>query len=287
MINWAPLHPQVVHFVVALGLVGIVLRLISLTGRARWTRPAGAVLLILAAVSSVVAVKSGTAAHGPVERIPGAREAVEQHEEAGTTTRNIFLVVGVLEVAGLALVSREKAQRWFLLASAVAGVVACAELYEAADEGGELVYAYGGGPGLRSGDPADVQRLLVAGLYAQAAAARDSGRLEEAARLTDELVRQRPDDPAVTLLAVQSLIRDRHDPAAALAALDTLKQPEGNRRWEQQVGLLRSEALTAAGQPDSARTVLTALLRKYPDSRGVQRALEQVDSQRSTVNGRP
>jgi uncharacterized membrane protein len=287
VINWAPLHPQVVHFVVALGLVGIVLRLISLTGRARWTRPAGAVLLILAAVSSVVAVKSGTAAHGPVERIPGAREAVEQHEEAGTTTRNIFLVVGVLEVAGLALVSREKAQRWFLLASAVAGVVACAELYEAADEGGELVYAYGGGPGLRSGDPADVQRLLVAGLYAQAAAARDSGRLEEAARLTDELVRQRPDDPAVTLLAVQSLIRDRHDPAAALAALDTLKQPEGNRRWEQQVGLLRSEALTAAGQADSARTVLTALLRKYPDSRGVQRALEQVDSQRSTVNGRP
>jgi uncharacterized membrane protein len=287
VINWAPLHPQVVHFVVALGLVGIVLRLISLTGRARWTRPAGAVLLILAAVSSVVAVKSGTAAHGPVERIPGAREAVEQHEEAGTTTRNIFLVVGALEVAGLALVSREKAQRWFLLASAVAGVVACAELYEAADEGGELVYAYGGGPGLRSGDPADVQRLLVAGLYAQAAAARDSGRLEEAARLTDELVRQRPDDPAVTLLAVQSLIRDRHDPAAALAALDTLKQPEGNRRWERQVGLLRSEALTAAGQPDSARTVLTALLRKYPDSRGVQRALEQVDSQRSTVNGRP
>ena len=189
MIDWAPLHPQVVHFVVALGLVGIVLRLISLTGRATWTRPAGAVLLILAAISSVVAVKSGTAAHGPVERIPGAREAVEHHEEAGETTRNLFLVVGVIEVAGLALASREKVRRWLLLASAIAGVVACVELYEAADEGGELVYVYGGGPGLRSGDPADVQRLLVAGLYAQAAAARDSGRAEEAARLTDELVR--------------------------------------------------------------------------------------------------
>ncbi|HET7110593.1 MAG TPA: DUF2231 domain-containing protein [Gemmatimonadales bacterium] len=287
MIDWAPLHPQVVHFVVALGLVGIVLRLISLTGRAVWTRPAGAVLLILAAVSSVVAVKSGTAAHGPVERIPGAREAVEHHEEAGETTRNLFLVVGVIEVAGLALASREKARRWLMLASAVAGVVACVELYEAADEGGELVYAYGGGPGLRSGDPADVQRLLVAGLYAQAAAARDSGRTDEAARLTDELVRQRPNDPAVTLLAIQSLIRDRHDPAGALATLDTLKQPEGNRRWDQQVGLLRGEALVAAGQPDSARAVLTGLVRKYPDSRGVQRALEQVDSQRSTVNTQP
>jgi uncharacterized membrane protein len=283
MINWAPLHPQVVHFVVALGLVGIVLRLISLTGRARWTRPAGAVLLILAAISSVVAVKSGTAAHGPVERIPGARDAVERHEETGEKTRTIFLVVGVLEIGGLALASREKARRWFLLASAVVGVVACVELYEAADEGGELVYAYGGGPGLRSGNPADVQRLLVAGLYAQAAAARDSGRADEAARLTDELLRQRPQDPAVALLAVQSLIRDRHDPAAALATLDTLRQPEGNRRWDQQVGLLRSEALVAAGQPDSARAVLTALAKKYRESRGVQRALEQADSQRSTV----
>jgi uncharacterized membrane protein len=287
MINWAPLHPQVVHFVVALGLVGMVLRLISLTGRARWTRPAGAVLLILAAIASVAAVKSGTAAHGPVERIPGAHEAVEHHEEAGEKTRNLFLAVGLLEVAGLALASREKARRWLLAASAVAGVVACVALYEAADEGGELVYAYGGGPGLRSGDPADVQRLLVAGLYAQAAAARDAGRSDEAARLTDELVRQRPGDPAVALLAVQSMIRDRRDPAGALAVLDTLQQPAGNRRWEQQTGLLRSEALVAAGQPDSARAVLTALAQKYPESRGVQRAVEQVDSQRSTVNGRP
>lgn len=279
MINWAPLHPQVVHFVVALGLVGIVLRLISLTGRARWTRPSGAVLLILAAVSSIVAVKSGTAAHGPVERIPGAREAVEHHEETGQKTRNIFIVVGLLEVVGLGLASREKARRWVLVASAVAGLVACVELYEAADEGGQLVYAYGGGPGLRSGDPADVQRLLVAGLYAQAAAARDSGRSEEAARLTEELVRQRPGDPAVTLLAVQSVIRDRHDPAGALAILDTLRQPEGNRRWDQQVGILRSEALVAAGLTDSARAVLTALARKYPESRGVQRALGELKAE--------
>jgi hypothetical protein len=234
------------------------------------------VLLMLAAISSVVAVKSGSAAHGPVERIPGARDAVEHHEESGERTRNLFLVVGVLEVAGLALASREKARRGLLAASAVAGVVACVVLYQAADEGGQLVYAYGGGPGLRSGDPADVQRLLVAGLYAQAAAARDSGRGDEAARLTDELVRQRPGDPSVALLAVESLIRDRHDPGAALAMLDTLPAPAGSRRWEQQTGLLRSEALVAAGQTDSARAVLTALAQKYPESRGVQRALGEL-----------
>jgi uncharacterized membrane protein len=276
MFNWAPLHPQVVHFVVALGFVGLALRIISLSGRARWTRPAGATLLIVAAIASVVAVKSGTAAHGPVERIPGAREAVERHEDAGKTTRTWFLVVGALEVLGLALTSRDGARRWVLAASAVAGIVACYQLYEAADEGGELVYNYAGGPGLRSGDPADIRHLLVAGLYHEAQAARDSGQGAEAARLTDELVRQMPGDPGVAMLAVQSLIMDRKDPAAALASLDSLKVPADNPRFEIQVGVLRSQALAAAGKPDSARAILTGLAQKYPESRGVQRALEEL-----------
>jgi hypothetical protein len=211
-----------------------------------------------------------------VERIPGAREAVQRHEEAGKTTRNFFLVVGSLEVLGLALARRERAQRWVLAISALAGIVACYQLYQAADEGGELVYNYAGGPGLRSGDPADIRHLLVAGLYHEAQAARDSGQGAEAARLTDELVRQMPGDPGVAMLAVQSLITDRKDPAAALASLDSLKVPADNPRFEVQVGVLRSQALAAAGQSDSARAVLTQLVQKYPESRGVKRALEEL-----------
>ena len=276
MINWAPLHPQVVHFVVALGFVGLVLRLISVTGKARWTRPAGAALLILAAASSVVAVKSGTAAHGPVERIPGARESVERHEDAGKTTRNFLLVVGAIEVLGLALTSRETVRRWVLAASALAGIVACYQLYEAADEGGKLVYNFAGGPGLRSGDPADVRHLLVAGLYSQAQSARDSGQSAEAARLTDELVRQMPGDPGVALLAVRSLLADRKDPAAALRAVDSLKVPAGSPRFDIQVGVLRSEALAAMGNTDSARAVLTGLGSRFPGNRSIQRALEEL-----------
>src|SRR5690606_2299150 len=63
-------HPQIVHFVVALGIVGVVLRLVSLTGKLPWTRQAATVLLLVAAVSAVAAAKSGDQAHGMVERIP-------------------------------------------------------------------------------------------------------------------------------------------------------------------------------------------------------------------------
>jgi len=50
-----PLHPQIVHFVIALGLVGIVLRLVSLVARASWLSPAAATLIIVAAAASVAA----------------------------------------------------------------------------------------------------------------------------------------------------------------------------------------------------------------------------------------
>jgi len=259
-----PFHPQIVHFVVAMGLVGVALRIVSLTGRFAWTRPAATLLLLIAAVASIGAVRSGQDAHGPVERVPGTREAVQEHEELGEKTRNLFLLVAAFEVAALALRKREKVQRGLLITSALAGIAASGFLYEAAEHGGSLVYSYAGGVGLRTGDPQDVRRLLVAGLYHEARVARDSGRTEEAARLTDELVRQDPNDPVVTLLSIESILKDRKDPRAALAALTGLPVPENNPRFAMQKGMLQSQAYEAAGQRDSARAVLEDLVKKFP-----------------------
>ena len=78
MPNLAANHPQVVHFAIALLLLGTAFRVISLTGRLAFTRHAAAVLLLLGTVSAAVSVKSGLDAHGPAERIPGARSVVEK-----------------------------------------------------------------------------------------------------------------------------------------------------------------------------------------------------------------
>lgn len=268
-------HPQIVHFVVALGVVGVLFRLVSLTGRFAWTRPAATVLLLLAALSAVAAVISGDQAHGPAERIPGAREAVHEHEEAGEWARNLLLGIALLELAALAL-NKRPAAKWLLVASGVAGLATLAAVYKAGEHGGEVVYRYAGGVGTRSGAPADVQRLLVAGLYHQARAARDSGRSEEAARLTEELARQRPDDPSVALLAIESRIKDRQDPAGALVALAGFPVPADDRRLAMRVGMLRADAWVAAGQPDSARAVLTALAQQFPDAPFIQGALDRL-----------
>jgi uncharacterized membrane protein len=258
------LHPIIVHFVIALGIIGLVLRLVSLTGFLPWTRPAASALLVMAAVAGVLAVMSGSAAHGPVERMPGAGSAVHDHEEAGEWARNVLLLLGLIEVVGFVLRKKERVAKIALYASGVVSLVAGVTIFRAGDLGGDLVYEHAGGVGIRSGEPADVQRLLVAGLYNQAKAAREAGHRDEAQRLTEELVRQVPGDPGVAFLSIESTLKDKQDPQGALAALRALTVPADNPRFAIQAGLLTSEAFAAAGQRDSALAVLKDLQARYP-----------------------
>jgi len=101
MPNIGAYHPVIVHFAVALLVLGVLFRWVSLSGRAPFTGPAAATCLLLGAAAAFLAVHSGTDAHGPVERIPGVRQAVMDHEDAGHWARNVFLVVALLEIGAL------------------------------------------------------------------------------------------------------------------------------------------------------------------------------------------
>lgn len=254
------------------------LRILSLLVKTEWIRPAATVALLAAAVAGALAARSGDDAHGAAERIPGAREAVQKHEALGERARNIFLLVAGLELLALAVRKKEKVQRAALIASAVTGVVAAFFLFEAAEHGGEVVYNYAGGVGTRSGHPEHVKNLLVAGLYYGARAERESGDTADAARLTEELGRQLPDDFGAQLLAARSQLIDRHDPAAAMASLDRLKVPADNARMVLQAGILRSDAYAALGYPDSARAVLQGLTAQFPDNPMVQRVVGEASA---------
>lgn len=274
MPNIGTWHPQIVHFVIALGLVGVLLRLGSLIWRNSWINPAACALILSAAGASVLAAKSGDDAHGPAERIPGAREAVQTHEHWGHRTRNILLALAGIEILAL-LFRSKKAGPAFHYLSAAGGVGAAYAVVVTSDLGGKLVYEYAGGVGTRSGEPGDITNLLVAGLYHAARAARDSGKLDVSARLIDELHMSRQQDTSVWLLVAESKLRDLKDGAAALVDLSTFEIPEGNR-LETRYGLLRAEAFAALGRNDSARVVLQALESRFPQNRAIKDALAKL-----------
>lgn len=251
------IHPQIVHFVIALLPVGVALRLVALSGRLRFTGPAATVLILVGTVAAFIAVETGEDEHRASEMIPGVHEAVEVHQEWGERTRNLFVVVSLLEIAGLVLynrTSRHKLAKGVWAVSAVAGLVGIWFVYETGEHGGAVVYEYAGGVGTRYDDPADVQRLLVAGLYNEAAVARKAGRHEEAARLTQQLAELRPNDPSVRMLLLESQIEDLGQPRAALATIDSMRAAAPNdRRVQFQTRRLKAQAFEALGMTDSAK----------------------------------
>jgi len=280
----AAFHPQIVHFVVALLLVGVLFRWISLTGRLAFTGPAAATLLLLGTLATFAAVESGHQAHGPVERIPGVGQAVHEHEEWGERSRTVFAGVAVLELVGLALLWKEnRFAKAALVLSAVVGLGGVFVLVEAAEHGGDLVYSYAGGPGLRTGEPGDVENLFVAGVYEQAMQDRKAGLHDKAAELVDLAARRFPDDPDWQLLSAESLIEDREAPDAALAKLDAIEIAPDDRRTSLRVALMRADAYQKAGDPAAARRELESLKTRFSDSpfvgRIVDRRLEELGGQ--------
>jgi uncharacterized membrane protein len=268
-------HPEIVHFVIALLFVGVGLRILTLFRPLAFAGPAASMLIVLGTVASVAAVKSGVDAHGPVERIPGARDAVVEHEEWGERARNVFLVVALLELVAVALHTRAHPRsRGVAIASAVIGLGGLVVLYEAAEHGGELVYGYAGGVGTRSGDPVDVNRLFIAGAYQQAMQDRQQGRGDQGASIIDAAAARFPDHKELQLLAIEWTIDVRKDPAAALQRLDALAIPPDDSRLRIRAGLARANALAAQGNIEGARAVLQTLKSEFPANAAIQRRLD-------------
>jgi uncharacterized membrane protein len=266
-------HPQFVHFAVALLTVGVLFRALSLAGRPAFLAPAALTLLLMGTVAAGLAVRSGTAAHGPVERIPGTSAVIDEHEEWGIRTRNVFFGVMLIEAIGLALWKSPK-RRLMYTASAAVGLAGLLCVYEAGAHGGQLVYAYAGGVGIRSGDPADVERLLLAGLYNEAVVERKAGRAADAAALMAMAGERHPRDPEVQVVAAESLLIDRKDPKAALDRLRAISPAADNRPLRIRHGLLTADALVAAGQREGAAAVVQGLVTEYPDVARLKQRLD-------------
>ena len=274
MPNLASIHPYVAHVVIGLLLMGVLFRVVSVTGRWTWTNPAATTLLLLGTACAAVSVKSGNDAHGPVERVPGSRQAVQEHEDWGKRTRNIFFGVAALEILGLVVaVDRRK---WLRYGSAVVGLVGAYAVFETGEHGGALVYEYAGGVGLRTGDPRDVGRLLLAGMYHQAMQDRKDGKSSGAAGLITEMALRWPADTAIQLLRIESLFRDSGNPSGALAALDSFKVSEQNTRLMRNVASLKGDAFIAAGIKDSARAIFEELAKGQPDNPRLKAKLDSL-----------
>ncbi len=147
MIGGLEIHPSIVHFPIALTVVGALAILAYAVLRRDWLRLFGPILLTIALAGAAAAYFSGESAEDRAEHIGVPEAAIEQHEELGIWALWLIALSALLAWA-------THASRRGVWVAAIVSLAAMVVIAIAAHRGGKLVYIHGAGRVPGSSTPA-------------------------------------------------------------------------------------------------------------------------------------
>lgn len=155
----AGLHPEIVHFPIALLVIYSVLEIIGVFSSKDFFSNAGYLILILGIITAVGAVLTGNQAEEIAEiweengaLIPYG--AISEHENYATITLWYYLILAVFRTYFLVKKKFNNTIKYAFIILSIGGVIL---LYETAKEGGKLVYEHGIGTDLLKPDIMDTE----------------------------------------------------------------------------------------------------------------------------------
>lgn len=163
-----PLHPSLIHFPIALVVVGAVAEAAYIGIRKPWLRFFGPILLTCALLGATAAYFTGTAAGDKATDQGVPEKVVDKHENAAVIA---FASIGLAAILSWATRAKDKGMQ---ISATVAIVAAGLTLY-AAHLGGRLVFIQGAGHVTEAGVPVPVGTKAAAGGEAAKGAASGAG----------------------------------------------------------------------------------------------------------------
>lgn len=136
------LHPMIVHFPIALLIVGFLSDLIGILTKREFFTQAGFYLLILGAAGVIAAFISGDQAGSGISEEGVLKQALETHEGAASLT---IWIVSIAAVFRLALVLLKKFKGVLKMLSLALFLFAVLSIGRTGFYGGELVYKHAAG----------------------------------------------------------------------------------------------------------------------------------------------
>ncbi len=157
MIDTQHIHPMIVHFPIALLIVGLLADSIGLFSKKDFFSKAGFYLLILGTLGVIAAYFSGNLAGDGVTEAGPLKQALETHEDAAELSILLISIAALVRIAFVAIKKYSGSLKWVAFALFLIGVLSIART---GYYGGELVYKHAAGVqfNLGFGNP-DAQNL--------------------------------------------------------------------------------------------------------------------------------
>ena len=148
MIDTTHLHPMIVHFPIALLIVGFLADVIHLIIKKEFFSRAGFYLLILGTIGVIAAYLSGEYAGDGVTEAGALGQALEAHEEAATLALWLMSGAALVRIAFVILKKYDGVFKAVAFTLFLLGVISIART---GYYGGELVYKHAAGVNLNLG----------------------------------------------------------------------------------------------------------------------------------------
>lgn len=136
------LHPMIVHFPIALLIVGLLADAVGLFSKKDFFSKAGFYLLILGTIGVVAAYLSGDLAGDGVTEAGPLKQALETHEAAAELSILLISIAALVRIAFVAIKRYSGSLKWVAFALFLIGVLSIART---GYYGGELVYKHAAG----------------------------------------------------------------------------------------------------------------------------------------------
>jgi len=141
MISATHLHAMVVHFPIALLIVGFLSELTAFFIKPTFFRQAAFYLLLLGTMGAIASYLAGNAAGGGMEEGP-MQKAMELHEQAATIALWLTCFTAVVYLAITFLKNQNK---WVIIVSVILFACVIGAIARTGYLGGQLVYKHGAG----------------------------------------------------------------------------------------------------------------------------------------------
>ncbi len=148
MFDTTHLHPMIVHFPIALLIVGFLSDLIGAFFKKEFFSKAGLYLLILGTAGVIAAYFSGNIAGDGVSEAGALKQALENHEEAAELSLWLMVIVSVVRIGIVVFKKYTGIFKWAAIVLFLVGILSIART---GYYGGELVFKHAAGVQLNLG----------------------------------------------------------------------------------------------------------------------------------------